>query len=184
VCVTATLKENPGLSSPPGLESVGEAQATTNLDWAEVMENESSELPPLFESLTTTGQGPEGSEGDSEDLDAEFTTAVSMGVDEDNDALLPAQPSQPVSAQGESLTSLPVESLLAEIWMETGFPPAPPKQLLPLVPDCLAETKWCWDKLLSLNATNRGLASVDVIGMEELGLSSPPPVELAVAQPP
>jgi len=64
-------------------------------------------LPP-FESLATTERGPDGSEGDSEDLDAEFTTTA---VTEGN-VFVSAQPSRPTSAQGDSLTSLPVETLL------------------------------------------------------------------------
>jgi len=83
VGVAATRKENPCLSSPPIAENVEEAQATTNLIWADIMEKEFSVLPPLFESLTMTRRGPGGSEGDSEDLDAEFTTTTGMEGEED-----------------------------------------------------------------------------------------------------
>jgi len=69
-----------------------------------------------------TGRGPEGSEGDSEDLDVDFTTAAGMGVDEDEDTLVSAQPSRSTSAQGDGLTFLPVEALLAE--SVRGQPPS------------------------------------------------------------
>jgi len=45
------------------------------------------------------------SEGDSEDLDAEFTTAAGIGRDEDDYVLLSAQHSRPTSVQGKGLTS-------------------------------------------------------------------------------
>ncbi|KAG7273908.1 hypothetical protein CRUP_009164 [Coryphaenoides rupestris] len=37
------------------------------------------------------------------------------------------------------------------------------------------------NKLLSFNTRVQGLSGVDIVGMEELGLSSPPPGEPAVA---
>jgi len=47
VRVAAIPKENPGLSYPPIVDNVEEAQSTTNLDCTEIIENESLELSTL-----------------------------------------------------------------------------------------------------------------------------------------
>jgi len=57
-----------------------------------------------LESLTTTGWGPDRSEGESEDLDAELTTTAITEGDEDTDVLLSAQPSRPKVRGDRSLS--------------------------------------------------------------------------------
>lgn len=50
------------------------------------------------------------------------------------------------------------------------------RQRIPLVLNCLMEVKCYWEKPLPLNATVKVFSGMSIVGMEELGLSSPPPL--------
>jgi len=134
--------------------SVEEAQATTNLNWADIVEDESSVLPPSFESLATT----------------KSAKLARMGVREARRTRTPSSPLPQSSCRLSPLVQRRASTMDGD-WLPTS---PPTRQLMPLVPDCLVETKRYWDKPLSLNARVKGLLGVDIVRMEELRLSSPP----------
>lgn len=51
---------------------------------------------------------------------------------------------------------------------------SPAKQLIPAVPACIAEMRYFWDKPFSHRVPIKGFFMLDVVNMEELGMSNHP----------
>lgn len=195
--VSAISKEDPGPSSAPS-----SSNAARQIDsWADAMDI-ASPLPPLFDD-----QLLDVDKAGLEDDDEAFATLLGDEDDDDEDAILPlAQASRPASALSSSpepgdfslievckraATRLKIDwpapqngaGVVRDIFDGKRLPSrAPPaRQLLPAVPACVVETKRFWDKPFSHRVPVKGFSTVDIHGMDELGLSTPPTVEPSVA---
>ncbi|XP_075959924.1 LOW QUALITY PROTEIN: uncharacterized protein LOC142963104 [Anarhichas minor] len=169
--------------------------------WADMMDAECREIPPLFEGLLDVEPGCEDAEGDanSDFLEMDDTE------EEEDDSTFPLQQPRPPSA---SDAVSPMDSDLYEVckraasklgilWPAaqdaTGgerdlydgkrLPPAQPpsKQLLPAVPACMKEMSRSWSSPLKSKLPTRGYSKLEVEGKEGLGLAEPPAVEPLVA---
>ncbi|XP_075948231.1 uncharacterized protein LOC142950206 [Anarhichas minor] len=169
--------------------------------WADMMDAECREIPPLFEGLLDVEPGCEDAEGDanSDFLEMDDTE------EEEDDSTFPLQQPRPPSA---SDAVSPMDSDLYEVckraasklgilWPAaqdaTGgerdlydgkrLPPAQPpsKQLLPAVPACMKEMSRSWSSPLKSKLPTRGYSKLEVEGKEGLGLAEPPAVEPSVA---
>ena len=165
------------------------------------MEDESPELPPLFEDLLEGEPDSEDAEGDA---NSDLLNVDEM-EDEEDDSTFPVQQSRPPSA---SDAAPPVDGNLCEVCKRAAaklgvqwpaaqdaeeterdlyngkrLPPAQPpsQQLLTPVPACMKEMSRCWSSPFKSKLPTKGYSKLGIHGMGELGLAEPPAVEPSVA---
>lgn len=199
--VAAAPNAVPPLSA--SLSGDAEPAKPPSRSWGDIMD--SSDFPPLLtqldEDVTMGGLG-------DEDDDVSSDILAEDPEDDDDDAILPHQPSRPPSSQSGTAPTLSPDVNLHDVCRRAADRlalewPAPQsgqgperdlydgkvlpssvtvaKQLMPVVPACLREVKRYWDKPLRHRVPVKGFSGLDIQGMEELGLSNPPPVEPSVA---
>ena len=199
--VAVANSHDPCLSgtTPKATSSTHQPRATPS--WADMMDEESSAMPPLFEDLLEVEPGGEDAEGDaiSDILDMDGME------DEEEDSTFPIPQSRPPSATD---TAPPVDSSLYEVCKRAAaklgiqwpaaqdpegaerdlydgkrLPPAQPpaKQLLPAVPACMKEMSRYWSSPFKSRLPTKGCSKLEIHGMEALGLTEPPVVEPSVA---
>uniref|UniRef100_G3Q9M2 Uncharacterized protein n=1 Tax=Gasterosteus aculeatus TaxID=69293 RepID=G3Q9M2_GASAC len=192
--VAASSKQDPCLSG-----TAPKASTSAYLPWADMMDAESPEMPPLFD--LELGPGGEDAEGDA---NSDLLDVDDMEEEED-DSTFPVEPPRPPSA---SDVVPPVDNNLYEVckrvasklgiqWPAaqdaTGgerdlydgkrLPPTlpPSKQLLPAVPICMKEMGRYWSSPFKSKLPTKGYSKLEVDGMGELGLAGPPELEPSVA---
>lgn len=176
-------------------------QPPATREWSDLMADEPSEMPPLFEDLLEGEPGAEDAEGDA---NSDLLDMDEMDEEED-DTTFPIKQSRPPSA---SDTAPPVDSNLYEVCKRAAaklgiqwpaaqdaegterdlydgkrLPPAQPpsKQLLPPVPACMKEMSRFWSSPFKSKLPTKGYSKLEIHGMGELGLAEPPAVEPSVA---
>ena len=195
--VAAAPNADPPLSAP--FSGDAEPAKPPSCDWGDIMD--ASDFPPLLtqldEDVSMGGMG-----GEDDDVSSDIL-AEDPEEDDDN-AILPCQPSRPPSSQSGTAPTLSPDVNLHDVCRRAATRlglewPAPQagqgpkgacttakvlptsltvaKQLMPMVPACLREVKRYWDKPLRHRVPVKGFSGLDIQGMEELGLSNPPPVE-------
>ena len=199
--VAVSTKQDPCLSGTAPKATTSTHLPRASSSWADMMDAESPEMPPLFEELLELEPGGEDAEGDA---NSDLLDMDDM-EDEEEDSTFPVEPSRPPSA---SDVVPPVDSNLYEVckraasklgiqWPAaqdaTGgerdlydgkrLPPAQPpsKQLLPAVPICMTEMGRYWSSPFKSKLPTKGYSKLEVEGMRELGLAGPPEVEPSVA---
>lgn len=185
-------------ATPKTTADIHQARATTS--WADMMDNISDEVPPLFEDILDLDTGNEEVDGDAA---SDLLEAVDM-EDVEEDSTFPLAQSRPSSASETS----PVDNNLYEVckraaarlnipWPATvdaeggerdlydgkRLPPAqsPQKQLLPAVPACMKEVSRFWSSPFKNKLPVQGYSKLEIYGMKELGLTEPPAVEPSLA---
>lgn len=193
-------------SHDPCLPTASAQSATTShppraiQSWADMMEEESPDMPPLFEDIL-------GMEQDAEDVDDANSDLLEVNdMDEvEEDSTFPVQQSRPSSAsdvvppmdanlyevckRAASKLGIPwpaamdAEGAERDLYDGKRLPPAQPsaKQLLPAVPACMKEMRRFWSSPFKSKLPTKGYSQLEVQGMEELGLAGPPAVEPSVA---
>ena len=198
--VAVAPNADPPLSAP--FSGDAEPAEPPSRDWGDIMD--ASDFPPLLTQLDEDVHLG-GMVGDDDDVGSDIL--AEDPEEDDDDAILPCQPSATSSQSGIAPTLSPEVKLhdvcrraAARLGLEWPAPQAgqgperdlydgkvlptsmtAAKQLMPVVPACLREVKRYWDKPLRHRVPVKGFSGLDIQGMEELGLSNPPPVESSVA---
>ncbi|KAK7889130.1 hypothetical protein WMY93_024690 [Mugilogobius chulae] len=149
--VAVANSHDPCLGEPTAKTTAITQQAQPAKAWADILDDEAADMPPLFEDLLEVDLGDEGADGD--DAASDFLGAVDMD-DVEEDTTFPSAQSRP---------------------------PTTPKQLLPAVPACMKEMRRFWDNPLKSKLPVQGYSKLEIQGMKELGLAEPPAVEPSVA---
>lgn len=162
-----------------------------------MMEDESPDMPPLFEDLLGMEQDTE----EADDANSDLLNLNDMEEVED-DSAFPVQQSRPPSDSDPVDSSLyevckraasklgiqwpaalDAEGMERDLYDGKRLPTSQPlaKQLLPAVPACMTEMKRYWSSPFKSKLFTKGYSQLDIHGMEELGLAGPPMVEPSVA---
>lgn len=178
-------------------------RATTS--WADMMEAESPDMPPLFEGLLA--QEEEGPCDEDRDGDAN-SDLLDLDMDdeeEEDNSPFPIPQSRPPSttdsaSQADSNlhevckwataklglawpAAQNAEGAERDLYDGKRLPPAQPtaRQLLPAVTACMKEMSRHWCSPFKSKLSAKGYSKLEIQGMGELGLAGPPAVESSVA---
>lgn len=173
--------------------------------WAEMMEAESPDMPPLFEGLLTPEDGELGDEDADGDANSDLLDLDMDDEEEEDNSLFPAQQSRPPSANDSAPpadnnlhevckraaaklglawpAAKDAEGAVRDLYDGKRLPPAhsTARQLLPAVPACMKEMSRYWSSPFKSKLPTKGHSMLEIQGMEELGLAGPPAVEPSVA---
>lgn len=201
--VAVANSQDPCLSSPSAVAAGENHQPRASKSWADMMEEESSPMPPLFEGLMESRELERGLEETEGDANSDLLDLEDM--EEEEDDVFPAQLSRPPS--GADIAS-PGDSDLYDVCKRAALklnipwpaaqdaggterdlydgkrlPPVLPstKQLLPAVPACMREMSRFWSSPFKSKLPTKGFSKLEIQGMGELGLAEPPTVEPSVA---
>ncbi|KAL6467752.1 hypothetical protein MHYP_G00234290 [Metynnis hypsauchen] len=197
--------QDPYLPGATAKATVSDHQPRACTSWADMMEAEPQEVPPLFENLLTQVEGEPGDEDSDGMANSDLLDGGDMEEDEEDDSTFPAQQSRPPSAtdtgaQADSnlyevckraVAKLAIpwpaaqnaEGAERDLYDGKRLPPAhtPARQLLPAVPACVKEMRRYWSSPFKSKLPTKGCSKLEIHGMEELGLTGPPAVESSVA---
>ncbi len=156
-------KQDPCLSGPATQSSAAEHLTRASTSWADMMEAESPDMPPLFEGLLTQEEGEPGDEDAEGDANSDLLDLYMGDEEEEDNSLFPVQQSRPPSANDSAsqvdsnlhkvckraaaklglawATAKDAEGAERDLYDGKRLPPAQPaeRQLLPAVPACMNE---------------------------------------------
>ncbi|KAK7919090.1 hypothetical protein WMY93_010374 [Mugilogobius chulae] len=178
--VAVANSHDPCLGEPTAKTTAITQQAQPAKAWADILDDEAADMPPLFEDLLEVDLGDEGADGD--DAASDFLGAVDMD-DVEEDTTFPSAQSRPRVRPVPHPLWIIIYEGERDLYDGKRLAPAqpPPKQLLPAVPACMKEMRRFWDNPLKSKLPVQGYSKLEIQGMKELGLAEPPAVEPSVA---
>ncbi len=191
--VVVANKQDPCLSGAATQSAVTDHLTRASTSWADMMEAESPDMPPLFEGLLTQEEGDPGDEDAEGNANSDLLDLDIDDEEEEDNSLFPVHQSRRPSTNESALQvdsnlhkvckraaaklglAWPVakdaEGAERDLYDGKRLPPAQPaaRQLLPAVPACMKEMSHYWSSPFQSKLPTEGCSMLEIQGMGELG---------------